>query len=297
LTSVISQTYYNIELIIIDDCSEDKSAELIDRFVRKNPETQFIVNDSNVGLCASFNRGLKLSKGKYVIDLSADDVLLPDRVERQIRFFESLPSDFGVIFSNAQYINEQGSHDHNFYQADALGKAMPPPASGDIYKQLVDTYFISAPTMMMRRETLVQFDGYDETLSYEDFDFWIRSSRDWKYAYQDEILTKVRMTSGSLSDRYYHQHDDQLMATYRVCQKIRKLNRTTEEDVALIKRLEYEIKHAVFANKKKEANLFLGLLRDMQPLSLTQKFLRQLNKTPLNTSWLRDLVVNMQAKA
>ena len=99
-----------------------------------------------------------------------------------------------------------------------------------------------------------------------------------------------------MSDQYYHKNDDQLLSTYKVCQKIRKLNKTPSEDSALIKRLEYEVKHAVLANKRKEADLFLQLLSEMQPLSLTQKFLRGLNKTTLNTSWFRELVINMRAK-
>ncbi|MDP4680807.1 MAG: hypothetical protein NWS46_10620, partial [Cyclobacteriaceae bacterium] len=66
---------------------------------------------------------------------------------------------------------------------------------------------------------LLELNGYDEKLAYEDFDFWIRSSRKWQYQYQSEILTKIRKTVGSLSSRVYSKNDKQLHSTYLVCKK------------------------------------------------------------------------------
>ncbi|MDA0195426.1 MAG: glycosyltransferase [Bacteroidetes bacterium] len=296
LQSVVDQTYQSIEIIVIDDCSADSSYERIVSYANQNKIIKVVKNEINLGLCKNFNHGLKLSSGKYVIDFSCDDVLLPDRVKKQVRFFESLPSEIGVIFSNAEYIDENGKYHHHFYPPDHEGRAIEKPPSGDIYNQLIDRYFVSAPSMMMKREMLIQLGGYDEALAYEDFDFWIRSSREWKYAYQDEILTKVRITPGSLSGGYYHENDDQLMSTYEICQKIKTLNKTAEEDSALIRRLEYEIKHAVFADKRREADLMLQLLSEMQPLSLTQKFLSGLSKTSLKTGWIRDIVMKFRSR-
>jgi len=296
LQSVVDQSYQGIEIIVIDDYSTDSSYERIQSFAKKYKIIKVVKNEMNLALCKNFNHGLKLSSGKYVIDFSCDDVLLPDRVKEQVDFFESLPSDIGVIFSNAEYIDEQGINHHYFYPLDHERLAIEKPPSGDIYNQLIDRYFISTPSMMMKQEMLLQLGGYDEALAFEDFDFWIRSSRDWKYAYQDEILTKVRLTLGSLSGGYDHKNEDQLMSTYEICRKIKALNKTAEEDSALIRRLEYEIKHAVLANKRKEADLLLQLLCEMQSLSLTRKFLSELNKTSLKTGWLRDFVIKFRAK-
>ena len=135
---------------------------------------------------------------------------------------------------------------------------------------------------------------YDANLAYEDFDFWIRSSRNSKYSYQDEVLIKVRKTAGSLSTKQYTQGDDQLISTYQVCKKIKALNQTVKENEALIRRLKYEIKHAVLAEKRREAHLFIDLLAEMQPLTKSDRFYAELNKLGIKTSWLRDLLLRFK---
>ena len=75
LNSVINQDYKNIELIIIDDCSSDNSALVIKQWLKNYPEILFIKNEVNLGNTKSFNKGLQLAKGDYIIDLASDDVL------------------------------------------------------------------------------------------------------------------------------------------------------------------------------------------------------------------------------
>ena len=74
LESVISQDYNQIELIIVDDCSTDNSKIVIENWLLNFPQIQFIANNTNLGNTKSFNKALKLAKGKYIIDLAADDV-------------------------------------------------------------------------------------------------------------------------------------------------------------------------------------------------------------------------------
>src|SRR6187455_35784 len=80
--SVIHQTYRDIELIIIDDASTDNSVEVISDVLKSHPSIKFIPLKKNVGNCKAFNMGYRLSRGQYLIDLAADDVLLPARIER-----------------------------------------------------------------------------------------------------------------------------------------------------------------------------------------------------------------------
>ena len=83
--------------------------------------------------------------------------------------------------------------------------------------------------------------GYDENLRYEDFDFWIRSSRTFKYCYTPEVLVKKRIVKNSLSAKQVKKLNPQLNSTYQVCKKIFHLNRTPEERKELSKRVLYEI--------------------------------------------------------
>jgi hypothetical protein len=84
--------------------------------------------------------------------------------------------------------------------------------------------------------------GYDEALSYEDFDFWIRSSRNFRYCYTPEALVKKRVVRNSMSHKQFTLFSAQQRSTYRVCEKIMSLNRTEDEQRVLAKRILYEMR-------------------------------------------------------
>lgn len=276
ITSVLNQTYDEIEIILIDDFSTDHSREVISKILEKNHGIKFIQNESNLGNCRSFNKAFKIAKGKYIIDFATDDVMFPERIQKQVGAFEKLDLSFGVLFTDAVNINKDGKVIDRHYKEGTL---VP---SGDVYKNVLATYFINPPTMMIRRTVLETLGGYDETLQYEDFDFWVRSSREYKYYYLPEVLTKRRRTSGSLSSKFYKKEFDNLSAsTYRVIQKALWLNRSSEENKALAKRIKYEMRLAFYmqnfklvANyedmliKMNEGNLISGIISFLATLRL-----------------------------
>lgn len=262
MASVLGQSYTNLEIIVIDDASVDQSSKVIDRFLASYHHTHHVHTlflPENVGNCKAFNQGLALAKGKYVIDFATDDVMLPQRVEQQVTYFEQLPSRYGVVFSEAAYIDEKGKHLYFHYQ-DRLKRLRPIPA-GNVYAQVLALYFISSPTMMVKKEVLDDMGGYDERLAYEDFDFWVRSSRQYLYAYLPACTTKVRKSAGSMSTKIYTYGDKQLYSTYLICKKAAKLIQTSEERLALIKRIKFELRQAVFFDNRTEAKLFFSLLQ------------------------------------
>lgn len=89
IQSVIDQTFTNWEFIIINDCSKDKSAEVIRSF--DDPRIIFIDNTQNMGQCANLNRGIELSRGEYIARLDHDDLCLPTRFEKQLEYMEQHP--------------------------------------------------------------------------------------------------------------------------------------------------------------------------------------------------------------
>ncbi|WP_416864939.1 MAG: glycosyltransferase family 2 protein [Imperialibacter sp.] len=282
LESVWNQTYPDIQVIVVDDASTDNSGEVIKSLLKGKPDIPFIENIENQGNCSSFNSAMKLAAGDYIIDFSLDDVMHPDRVAAQVSFFETLDESFGVIYHNAEYINENG----NFLKHHFSASFSQPEA--DIYKRLISTYFIAPPTMMFRKQVIDGLGGYDAQLSYEDFDFWVRSARKYKYAYQPEVLTSIRKHSSSMSTGWYKKGDKQLSSTYLVCLKIQQMNRSAEEDQALIRRLRYEIRQSVFSANHKEATLFLDLLKGYGRLPLIYLILELLNRSKIDLRWLRN---------
>lgn len=99
--------------------------------------------------------------------------------------------------------------------------------------------------MMMRRAVFEKLGGYDESLAYEDFDFWVRSARYFKYCYTAEPLVKRRIVSSSLGRKQYSKGSGQLRSTLKVCEKAYALNKTSEENDALKKRIRYEMRQTL----------------------------------------------------
>ena len=253
LESVYAQSTFDWELIIVDDASTDKSVEEINKFLKEkqklNPPQHivFLNNKINLGNCKSFNLALSHSKGKYVIDLSADDILLPNRIKSQVNIFETLPSNYGVIFSNAMLIKENGKKIAPHFPVDFEDKTIENVPNGDVYAHILRKYFVCTPTMMMRMSVLQELGGYDEDLSYEDFDFWVRSARNYHYHYQDEITTQKRKTLNSLSSKFYKKKNNaHLESTLKVCKKSLIQNKTQLENEALSQTVAYHFRQSFF---------------------------------------------------
>lgn len=264
LDSVLAQTYPAVEIILVDDASLDASVAIAQDFLQTNVSPYLVKTiflPYNLGNCAAFNRGLALASGKYIIDFATDDTMLPQRIEQQVAYFEGLPEDYGVVFTEAKYIDMSGQHLWYHYR-DRLKHIRPIP-TGDVYADVLARYFISPPTMIVRKGVLDELGGYDEQLAYEDFNFWIRSARNWKYAYLDKCTTQVRKHATSMSAQQYHPGDPQLRSTYLVCQKALKLNQNESEQQALATRLKYEIRRAFRSSNHREVILLFTLLRQL----------------------------------
>jgi glycosyltransferase involved in cell wall biosynthesis len=274
LQSVVNQTHPNVELIVIDNASTDQTADQIRDFCTAYPAIRFIQNSANVGLCRAFNQGLAIAGGTYVIDLSADDVLLPNRIAKQTDLFERLPARYGVLFSNAAHVDANGVFINTHFPVNEQGKTTVEVPTGNVFAEILRRYFVCTPTMMIRRAVLDDLGGYDETLAYEDFDFWVRSARRYHYAYQDEILTHKRQLPNSLSAQVVKPENYLLESTLRVCQKALALCQTDAERQALAERLRQFTRKAFYAEQFDLALCFGALLRQIEnPDTLTTSVL------------------------
>lgn len=258
ITSVLNQSYEHTELIVVDDASTDDSHVIIEK-MSETYGFQFHVNPTNLGNCRSFNIGLKLSTGKYVIDLAADDQLMPIRVREGVRNLDEKGGTYAVDFCDVELIDPDGQNEGTHFKRDVHGNLVEPIRDGDMYKILVERYFLSAPGMMMRRTVLEELGGYDENLSYEDFDFWVRSSRNYKYAFTDQVLVKKHILTDSLSASQYQRKNKHCLSTATICEKALKLNETNEENAALLKRINYELKWALITENWEASTKFIDL--------------------------------------
>ena len=104
LKSVLNQSYTNFELIITDDGSADNTVEVIRSF--NDPRITLIVDDENHGISYRLNQQIDLAKGKYFVRMDGDDLMFPDRVEKQVRYLEEHP-DVDVVGAGAVIINNE----------------------------------------------------------------------------------------------------------------------------------------------------------------------------------------------
>jgi glycosyltransferase involved in cell wall biosynthesis len=256
LESVLTQTYPNVELIVVDDASQDHSKRLIDSFVKDHPDVRFISHKSNQGTCKAFNSAFVHARGAFIIDLAGDDVLLPGRVEAGVQAFSVCDETVGVQFGDAFNIDEDG-------KPLGLHSDRYPTSSipqGDVYIDLIRRFFVCGTSVMIRKKVLDKMSGYDESLQYEDFDLWIRSSRHFKYLYLPAPLVKRRIVRGGLHEKQLRAgRDSHAWSTLAVCRKILGLNRTKEEQSALQTRLNYEIRQSVLRGDLKLALQYLTL--------------------------------------
>ena len=209
LNSVINQSYPSIELIIVDDCSTDSSKTIITTWLEKNPEIQFIANETNLGNTKSFNKALKLAKGEYIIDLAADDILLPNCVALQIDAFKnSFYKNLGVVYGNVELISENGTFDSYYFPVNEQKKVIENRITGDIYQSVLSGgNSICSVSAMIKKTVFDHLQGYDETLAYEDLDFWIRASRLYEFDFIDEPLIQKRIVTNSLGSDFFKKKD------------------------------------------------------------------------------------------
>jgi glycosyltransferase involved in cell wall biosynthesis len=289
IKSVIKQTYDHLQVIAIDDASTDGSQAELEKIASEYPFIELILLPQNVGNCKAFNMALKKVKGEYVIDFAVDDVMNPLHIEKLVNKFQQLDESYGVVFTDATYIDEQGRFLRTHFDYLLKKKLIRSIPQGDVFREVLTTYFIPGPTMLVRKKVMDDLGGYDESLAYEDFDFWLRSSRKYKYAFLDENEMLIRKSKTSMSAGLYRPGDRQLHSTYLICRKVKTLCISDEDRRALEHRVMYEFRQAVFSENREEANLFANLIVELNARDAQFFFLKTLNVLPFPWRRLRKL--------
>jgi glycosyltransferase involved in cell wall biosynthesis len=265
LISLFNQSYSNIEIILVDDASTDGSAAIIQELIQ-GKNIVFIQNHINQGNCISFNSALKIAKGKYIVDFALDDILYPDRIKKQVNVLEAAADNVGVVFTNVDIIDKKGNLLQTHYPAyyHPLHRTAIP--EGEVFEAVLSRYYINPVSILARRTVFDKLNGYDEQLAYEDFDFWIRSSRLFNYVYLPEILSAKRLTPDSLSGLFYKKNQEHMFAsTLVVCKKAWWLCSTESEKKALVVRCRYETRQALNYGYGKIVKEYLTVLKEVDP--------------------------------
>ena len=260
LDSVLHQNYPYIQLIVVDNGSEDDSVGRIKDWMERRSfrDIRAIFHDKAINYCKAFNQALDLSTGKYVIDLSGDDVLLEGHVKTSVDALEQ--SGLGVCFSNAYLEKKRRRSLRVFYPIDGRGQILEEIPAGDVYEVVIRRALICTPTMVFSAELLKQEGGYDEGLAFEDFDIIIRMARRYHFVFSPHIGVTKRILKTSFSAGQYRLRTSAMLpSTLKVCEKIAKINRTEQEGRSLRFRVMFEAKHALLSANFDVADRFLEL--------------------------------------
>jgi glycosyltransferase involved in cell wall biosynthesis len=165
LDSLLRQTYCSFELIVINDGSQDKSAEILESYRRKDARIE-IFHQKNQGLIASLNRGLSLARGRYLARMDADDISLPDRLETQVQYMEQHP-EVALIGCACDLIDEQGKW---------IGREHQPAEDTQIRWQLLFHNAIAHSAAFFRMDLIREYELPYSTkaIHSEDYELWTR---------------------------------------------------------------------------------------------------------------------------
>jgi glycosyltransferase involved in cell wall biosynthesis len=199
LDSLRRQTSPDFEVIITDDASTDGCAEVIEAWLaRTGYPAQFIRNHENRGICANRNASLARASGSFICSLSGDDCYEPERIERQLEFFLTQPPQVAVVYSDMMIVDSEGRPVGESFLDRLLEGEQPP--QGEIFARILSGNFLPAPAAMVRRSAIDTVGGYDETLSFEDLDMWLRLSFRYQFALLPGSLVRYRKLSSSMSN-------------------------------------------------------------------------------------------------
>ncbi|MEG0931782.1 glycosyltransferase family 2 protein [Algoriella sp.] len=253
INSVLNQTYKNIELIVINNASSDNSHQVITEIASKNLSIKYIQFNEPVSSTKAFNYGFKQSKGIYLIDLSADDVLLSDCIEKQIKFFAQQNDNVGLIFGNAYHINEKGTRTKPYFEVDQNNKVTDLLLHKTNYLRLLSSGIVMCSVAsMFTRKHFELLKGYNEELFFEDLDYWLRLSRLYEIKFLDDFLVEKRFLENSLGNQF-HRNDEFSRKINKSLRHIYKESMVRNgfkiENKALIKRIHYSMQQS-FKNKQ-----------------------------------------------
>jgi alpha-1,3-rhamnosyltransferase len=187
--SVFAQTYPNLELIVFDNGSTDGSrAEL--EMLRSEREFVLILQE-NVGLVRALNKGLALSRGKYIACLSTDDIWLPGKTAIEVEYLEAHP-DVHLVAGQIESIDADGK-----LSAVPTVKRWGEPSFAEL---MTAGNYVPGPTTMCRASTLRSFGGYDESIRIEDYSLVLKlTHRGMRVVVLPESLTLYRFHGSNWS--------------------------------------------------------------------------------------------------
>lgn len=192
VNSIVNQSFRDFEFLIFDDGSTDGSREILESY--DDPRIRLFCYQENTGYVRHLNRGIELARGEYLFRMDADDIALPQRLERQVAFLDANPG-VGLCGSWAETPNTP------------VRLLRRPCSHEEICLQLLSGTTFIHPTVAMRCSMLRRHGlRYREEYLYaEDYALWVECAKVTRMAIIPEVLLRYRIHDNSVSTRYYQR--------------------------------------------------------------------------------------------
>jgi glycosyltransferase involved in cell wall biosynthesis len=192
LHSALTQTYANLEVLVLDDGSTDRTREIATRWASRDPRIRVLVSDRAFGAAAGRNRAAAIARGRYLALLDSDDLWLPQFVERQLEAFEAYP-DVAVVSGNL--FNLGGPWHGQPY------RPMTAEPTHVTFLEMIERESAICISSVFRREVYEAIGGFDEIFRRnEDYEFWLRAAAaGFKFLQTPEPLGWYRRRPDSVS--------------------------------------------------------------------------------------------------
>lgn len=244
--SICNQSYKNLEIIVIDDCSTDQTYQIVERLAQIDSRIIALRNEQNVKIVKTLNRGLNIARGQYIARMDGDDICSPERLAKQLQFLLDHPQ-YSLVGSHVYTIDANGTQ---------IGQQTMPTEQQMIAKSLL----FSSPVLhiwLAKAEVYQALDGYREIPGAEDYDFLLRMySTGLYFTNLDSFEYSVRIRDGNTTSTIGFQQ--RLMSNYVVdLYHMRKKNQVDNFSVENVQ--DFIARHAKFKTSFDQSNEYLAI--------------------------------------
>ena len=202
IESILSQTYRDFELIIVDDGSSDGSLQIAEDYADRHSQIRVLTHTDhrNLGISETVNFAYQQCRGEYWSGLPSDDILTPGKIERQVAFLDAYP-EVGWVYCFAKLVDETGQPlaDAKPFGEDMTGDAHP-------LRRLIQKNVVPGMTSLMRRSCTDKVGLHDAKIKYSDWEFWLRMTAQCKVAFLPEPLVFFRYHGYNSSKAPAHEN-------------------------------------------------------------------------------------------
>lgn len=197
ISCAINQTYENIEIIVIDDCSKDNTINIISTF--NNPKIKFYRNEHNLGLSENWNECLRKSNGKFVHYLHCDDLISEDCIEKKVNIIAN-NDNVNLVFNATKIINE---NDKVIYKRNYFNKNKLFDGNKLAHKSFTSSNIFGEPSNVLFRKSILTKTGMFSNTKYTlDWEMWIKIACLGSCYYINEYLSQYRISKTNLTSIY-----------------------------------------------------------------------------------------------